>query len=76
VNLTIRFSHPLYLVTFTSVILLIGWAIGARWGRSATAGVALFWAVVALLVHDFTMVLLAGIGGYKFARKMLKEREW
>jgi hypothetical protein len=66
-NLTIRFSNPFYLVTFSSALLLIGWAIGARWGHSATAGYALFWAIVALLVHDVAMAVLAGIGGYKIA---------
>ncbi|WP_348270065.1 hypothetical protein P8936_06450 [Edaphobacter paludis] len=66
-NITIRFSNPFYLVTFSAALLLIGWAIGAQWGHSATAGYALFWAIVALLVHDAAMAILAGIGGYKFA---------
>jgi hypothetical protein len=66
-NLTIRFSNPFYLVTFSAALLFTGWAIGARFGHSATAGYALFWAIVALLVHDRAMAVLAGVGGYKFA---------
>lgn len=66
-SLTIRFSNPFYLVTFSAVLLLIGWAVGAQWGHSASAGYAIFWAIVVLLVHDMAMAVLAGIGGYKFA---------
>jgi hypothetical protein len=66
-NVTIRFSNPFYLSIFSAVLLLIGWAIGARWGHSATAGYALFWAIVALLVHDVAMAVSAGISGYKVA---------
>jgi hypothetical protein len=32
-------------------------SIGTRWGHSATAGYALFWAIVALLIHDAAMAL-------------------
>lgn len=66
-NLTIRFSNPFYLITFSAALLLLGWAIGARWGHTATAGCALFGAIIALLIHDFAMAVLAGFGGYRFA---------
>jgi hypothetical protein len=66
-NVTVRFSNPFYLSIFSAVLLLTGWAIGARWGHSATAGYALFWAIVALLAHDVAMAVLAGISGYKVA---------
>jgi hypothetical protein len=68
-NVTIRFANPFYLSIFSGALLLIGWAIGARWGHSATAGYALFWAIVALLVHDAAMALFAGITGYKVAKR-------
>jgi len=74
-NLTFRFSHPLYLATFAAVLLLAGWAIGAQWGHSASAGYALFWTIVALLIHDFAIAALAGIGGYKFVRH-LRNKDW
>ena len=74
-NLTIRFSNPFYLATFAAALLLIGWAIGARYGHTATAGYALFGAFIALLIHDFVMAILAGIGGYKLAQ-YLSNREW
>lgn len=75
-NVTVRFSNPFYLSIFSAVLLLIGWAIGARWGHSASAGYALFWAIVALLVHDVAMAVLAGISGYRFAMYMRnKERK-
>jgi hypothetical protein len=66
-TVTIRFGNPFYFVTFSAALLLIGWFIGARWGHTATAGYALFSAIVALFVHDGAMAILAGIGGYKFA---------
>jgi hypothetical protein len=66
-NVTVRFSDPIFLSIFSAALLLIGWAIGARWGHTATAGYALFWAIVALLVHDVAMAVLAGISGYKAA---------
>jgi hypothetical protein len=66
-NVTVRFSNPFFLSIFSAVLLFIGWAVGARWGHSATAGYALFWAIVALLVHDVAMAVLAGISGYKVA---------
>jgi hypothetical protein len=75
-NVTVRFSNPFYLSIFSAVLLLIGWAIGARWGHSATAGYALFWAIVALLFHDVAMAVLAGISGYKVAMLVKnKDRE-
>ena len=69
-NVTIRFSHPLYLATYSAVLLLIGWAIGAQWGHTANAGRALLWAIIALLIHDIAMAVLAAIGGYKFAKHL------
>jgi hypothetical protein len=66
-NVTVRFSNPVYLSIFSAALLLIGWAIGAKWGHSATAGYAFFWAIVALLVHDIAMAVVAGISGYKVA---------
>jgi hypothetical protein len=69
-NVTIRFSHPLYLATYSGVLLLIGWTIGARWGHTVTAGRALVWAIIALLIHYIAMAVLAAIGGYKFAEHL------
>jgi hypothetical protein len=66
-NVTVRFSNPVYLSIFSTALLLIGWAIGARWGHSATAGYAFFWAILVLIVHDIAMAVLAGITGYKVA---------
>ena len=66
-NLTVRFSNPFYLFIFSAALLLIGWAIGARWSHSAVAGCALFWAIVALLIHDVAMTLVAGFSGYRAA---------
>jgi hypothetical protein len=66
-NVTVRFANLFYLSLFCAVLLLTGWAIGARWGHSATAGYALFWAMVALVVHDIAIAVLAGISGYKAA---------
>jgi hypothetical protein len=66
-NLTVRFSNPFYLSIFSAALLLTGWAIGARWGHSAVAGCALFWAIVALLIHDVAMTLVAGFSGYRAA---------
>ena len=75
-NVTVRFSNPFYLALFSASVLLVGWAIGARWGNSATAGYALFWAIIALLVHDVAMAVLAGISGYKVAMHLRnKERK-
>ena len=55
---------------FSAVLLLIGWAIGARWGHSATAGYALVCAIVALLVHDVAMTVVSGYSAYKFAKHL------
>jgi hypothetical protein len=67
-NVTVRFSNPFYLSIFSAVLLLIGWAIGARWGHSATAGYAVFCAIVAMLVHDVAMTIVSGYSAYKFAK--------
>jgi hypothetical protein len=66
-NVTVRFSNPLYFSIFSAALLLIGWSIGARWGHSATAAYAFFSAIIMLLVHDIAMAVLAGISGYKAA---------
>jgi lipopolysaccharide export LptBFGC system permease protein LptF len=71
-NVTVRFSNPFYLSLFSAAVLLIGFSIGARWGRSATAGYAIFWAIVALLVHDVAMAFLAGFTAYKLAMHLKK----
>jgi len=73
-KVTIRAGNPFYFATFSAALLLIGWFVGARWGHAASAGYALFWAIVTLLVHDLVMAILAGIGGYKFAM-YLKNKE-
>jgi hypothetical protein len=76
-NVTVRFSNPLYLSIFSGALLLIGWAIGARWGHSEVAGCALFWAIVALLIHDVAMTLVAGFSAYRAAMYVKhKERKW
>jgi hypothetical protein len=72
-NLTIRFSNPFYLALFSAALLLFGWAIGARWGNSATAGYALFLAIIALLIHDVAMAVLAGISAYRVAMYVKKK---
>jgi len=69
-DVTIRFANPFYLSLFSAALLLTGWAIGAKWGHSATAGCVLVWAIVALLVHDIAMAVVAGISGYKVAMHM------
>lgn len=74
-NLTIRFSNPFYIALFSAALLLIGWSIGARWGHSATALWALFFAVVLLLVHDIAMALVAGIGAYKIATHVGRNKD-
>jgi hypothetical protein len=74
-NLTITFSDPHYLVTLSAALLPLGWAIGARWGHTSTADYVLAGAIVALIIHDLTITVLAGIGGYKYA-KHLRNREW
>lgn len=66
-NLSVRFSNPFFLSIFSAVLLLIGWAIGAKFGHASTAGCALFWAIVALLIHDVAMALVAGFSGYRAA---------
>ena len=66
-NVTVKFSNPFYLSIFSAALLVIGWAIGARFGHSATAGYALFWAIVALIIHDVAMTLVAGFTGYRAA---------
>ena len=40
-------------------LLFLGWAIGARWGHSATTGYAVFWAIATLLIHDVAMTVVA-----------------
>lgn len=72
-KVTIRFGNPFFVTIYTGALLMIGWAIGARWGHSATAGYALFWAFVALFIHDIAMAIVAGIGGYKFAVHLRKK---
>lgn len=75
-NVTIRFSNPVYLTIFSSALILIGWAIGARWGHSATAGYVFFGAIVAVLVHDFAMAVLAGITGYRVTMHFRGKDHW
>jgi uncharacterized membrane protein len=70
INVTLRFSNPFYFIPFCAAVLLVGEAIGARWGHSATAGRALICAIFALLVHDVAVTVSAGISGYKVAMYM------
>ena len=66
-NLIVRFSNFFYLSIFSAVLLLIGWAIGARFGHSAAAGYALLWAIIGILVHDVAITVVAGFSGYRAA---------
>jgi hypothetical protein len=72
-NLTIRFANPFYLATFSAAALFLGWAIGARWGHSVNAGLALLWAIILLVIHDMAMAVMVGISGYRFAQHLRKK---
>ncbi len=58
-NLTVRFANLFYLALFSAALLFLRWAIGARWGHSATTGYAVFWAIATLLIHDVAMTVVA-----------------
>lgn len=73
-NLTVRFSNFFYLSIFSAVLLLIGWAVGARFGHSAAAGCALFWALIGLLFHDVAITVVAAVTGYR-AATYVRDRE-
>ena len=46
-------------------------------GPLSVAGCALFWAIVALLIHDVAMTLVAGFSAYRAAMYVKhKERKW
>jgi hypothetical protein len=64
---TITFANPLWVVTWTTPMLLIGYSIGARWGHTLTAGWMLLFATVALLIHDAGMAFVLLIAAARIA---------
>lgn len=66
-KVTIRFGNPLLVTIYTVVMLMIGWAIGAHWGHTLTAGWMLFCATILLVLHDATIAILSAIAAAKIA---------
>ncbi|MCL2658976.1 MAG: hypothetical protein FWD64_00460 [Acidobacteriaceae bacterium] len=62
----VRFPNLLLLASYTVATLLTGWAVGARWGHTLTAGWALFFATIFLTVHDIVFATLLLIAASKF----------
>jgi hypothetical protein len=60
-KVTIRFGNPFAATVYTVVLLMIGWAIGARWGHTLKAGWMLFFATILLLLHDAAIAILLAI---------------
>lgn len=57
-KVTVSFGNPFAAAIYSVVLLMIGWAIGAQWGHTLTAGWMLFQATILLFVHDAVIVAL------------------
>jgi hypothetical protein len=66
-KVTIRFGNPFLVTIYTVAMLMIGWAIGAHWGHTLTAGRMLFFATILLVMHDVTIAILSAIAATQIA---------
>ena len=57
-NFKLSFSNPIAAAAFTGSALVIGWAIGAHWGRTTNAVWMLFIAGIFLYLHDMAIAVL------------------
>lgn len=57
-KVTITFANPFLVIIYTVAMLMIGWAIGAHWGHTLTAGWLLFVATIFLFLHDACIAIL------------------
>ncbi len=68
-KVTISFTNPFLVMLYTASILMIGWAIGAYWGHTLTAGWMLLFATTFLLLHDAAIALLLAAWAIKTTGK-------
>lgn len=64
-QITVRFGNPFLVMVYTASLLMIGWAIGAHWGHTVTAGWMVFLATICLLLHDAAIAILLAIAATK-----------
>jgi hypothetical protein len=66
-NVTVRFGNPFLVTLYTATLLMIGWAIGARWSHTFAAGWMLLFATILLLLHDAAVAILFALAAAKIA---------
>lgn len=66
-RVTVSFANPFLVTIYTVTLLMIGFAIGAHWGHTLTAGWMLLLATVFLLIHDCAIAVLLAIAATKVA---------
>jgi hypothetical protein len=66
-KVTVSFANPFLATIYAVSLLLIGWAIGAHWGHTVTAGWMLLISTIFMLVHDAVIATLLGIAAAKVA---------
>jgi hypothetical protein len=66
-KVTVSFANPFLVAIHTVTFLMIGFAIGAHWGHTLTAGWMLLFATIFLLIHDCAIVLLLAVAASKVA---------
>lgn len=64
-KVTVSFGNPFAATVHTVALLMIGWAIGARWGHTLSSGWAVFLATIFLLLHDAAIAILLAIAATK-----------
>jgi len=66
-NVTVRLANPFLVTIYTVTLLMIGFAIGAHYGHTLTAGWMLFFATIFLLLHDVAIAVVLAIAATKVA---------
>ena len=64
-KVTVSFGNPFTVTAYTVSLLMIGWAIGARFGHTLLSGWMVFLATILLLLHDAAFAILLAMAAIK-----------
>jgi hypothetical protein len=66
-KVTVSFGNPFTITFYTVAVMMIGWAIGARWGHTLSSARMIFFATIFLLLHDAAIAILLALFAIKVA---------
>src|ERR1035437_2398196 len=66
-KVTVSFGNPFTITFYTVAMMMIGWAIGARWWHLLSSARMIFFATIFLLLHDAALAIMIALFAIKVA---------